>query len=142
MLLILHVTATLGGGMTAPIAPALSFLLTDQQGRLVSSTDLRSKVVVADFIYTACTDICPALPAQMAALRNRRADEGLRSDEQAIRQVVVDSFMLSVEVMEAAAAAAAAHANGTAHTSADDHSSDYEISQSGRRFVLPPAAAA
>jgi len=171
-----------GTGAAAPIGPAPSFALVDQLGRPVSDADLRGKVVLADFIYTTCTDICPALTAQMASLRTRLAEEGLlgdevvllsisvdpardtpevmraysepfgadpatwrflTGDEAAIRQVVVDGFMLGVEVMAAAAEDAATQEAGTAHSAADGHSGDhdsghggdYEVSHSGR-FVL------
>ena len=171
-----------GSGKAAPIGPAPSFALIDQLGRPVSDADLRGKVVVADFIYTTCTDICPAITAQMAALRTRLAEEGLlgddvqlvsisvdpardtpevmraysalfgadpatwrflTGDEATIRRVVVDGFLLGVEVMEAAAQDAAAHDAGTAHSEGDGHTGehaakhggDYAVSHSGR-FVL------
>lgn len=182
-LLFLRSSAPAGQGGAAPIAPAPSFTLTDQLDRPLSDADLRGKVVVADFIYTTCTDICPALTAQMASLRTRLADEGLlgddvvllsvsvdpardtpavlkaysepfaadpanwyflTGDETAIRQVVVNGFMLGVEVMEAAAQDSAAHEAGTAHSPGDghtdghgaDHGGDYEVSHSGRFVVI------
>lgn len=180
-LLLLRAGGPAGQGAAAPIAPAPSFMLTDQLGRPVSDTDLRGKVVVADFIYTTCTDICPALTAQMASLRTRLEHEGLlgdvvllsfsvdpardtpavlkaysepfaadptnwrflTGDEAAIQEVVVDGFLLGVEVMEAAAEDAAAHEAGSAHSLGDGHTGghgashggDYEVSHSGR-FVL------
>lgn len=183
VLLLQRATAPAGNGAAAPIAPAPSFTLTDQLGRPVSDIDLRGKVVVADFIYTTCTDICPALTAQMSSLRTRLADEGLlgddvvllsitvdpsrdtpevmraysepfaadpanwhflTGDEASIRQVVVDGFMLGVEVMAAAAEDAAAHEAGVAHSLGDghtnghgaDHGGDYEVSHSGRFVVI------
>lgn len=45
--------------------PAPSFLLTDQRERPVRSEQLRGKVVIANFIYTHCPDICPVLSVQM-----------------------------------------------------------------------------
>jgi protein SCO1/2 len=176
-LLLQSAAAPAGNDSAAPIAPAPEFTLIDQLGRPVSDVDLRGKVVVADFIYTTCTDICPALTAQMAALRTRLAEEGLlgddvalvsisvdpahdtpevmrvysepfdadpanwhflTGDEASIRQVVVDGFMLGVEVMEAAAQDSAAQAAGTAHSEGDGHTGghgSYEVSHSGR-FVL------
>lgn len=179
-LLLRQAEAPPGRGAAAPIGPAPSFTLTDQLGRPVSDTDLRGKVVVADFIYTTCTDICPALTAQMAALRTRLAADGLLGDdvvlmsisvdptrdtpevlqaysapfdadpatwrfltgaEPAVRQVVVDGFMLGIEVMEAAAQDAAAHTAGEAHGAGHGeahgagHGEGYEVSHSGR-FVL------
>lgn len=183
MLLLQRTSALPGVGSAAPIGPAPTFVLTDQLGRPVSDADLRGKVVVADFIYTTCTDICPALTAQMATLRTHLADAGLLGDdvvllsisvdpardtpavmraysepfaadptnwyfltgsEATIRQVVVDGFLLGVEVMEAAAQDSAAHAAGTAHSLGDGHSGghgasqggDYEVSHSGRFVVI------
>lgn len=90
-----------GSGSAAPIAPAPSFVLTDQLGRPVSDVDLRGKVVVADFIYTTCTDICPALTAQMATLRTRLADEGLLGDDVVLLSISVDPARDTPEVMRA-----------------------------------------
>lgn len=183
IVLLLQRAAAPVGSTAAPIGPAPSFALRDQLGRPVSDADLRGKVVLADFIYTTCTDICPVLTAQMASLRTRLADESLlgddvvllsisvdptrdtpevlkaysepfaadptnwfflTGDEAAIRQVVVDGFMLGVEVMEAAAQDAAAHEAGTAHSRGDGHTDghgagyggDYEVSHSGRFVVI------
>jgi len=56
-------------------APA--WTLTDQQERNVDSTSLAGKVVIADFIYTNCTDICPTLSVEMQQLQERLRAEGL-----------------------------------------------------------------
>ncbi len=175
-----------GSGAAAPFGPAPSFALIDQLGRPVSDADLRGKVVVTDFIYTTCTDICPAITAQMAALRTRLAEEGLlgddvmlvsisvdpardtpevlraysepfgadaatwrflTGDEASIRRVVVDGFLLGIEVMAAAAQDSAAHAAGTAHRAGESHaaghgalsSGDYAVSHSGRLIVIDRA---
>jgi len=61
------------------IGPAPSFTLTAQDERRLSLADLRGKVVVLTFIYTACADTCPLLTAKMAALQGRLgADFGAR----------------------------------------------------------------
>jgi len=61
------------------IGPAPSFTLTAQDERRVSLADLRGKVVVLTFIYTACADTCPLLTAKMATLQGRLgADFGTR----------------------------------------------------------------
>ena len=61
------------------IGPALGFTLTTQDERRLSLADLRGKVVVLTFIYTACADTCPLLTAKMAALQGRLgADFGAR----------------------------------------------------------------
>ena len=74
------------GGQAAPksealpaIGPAPAFTLTAQDERRLSLADLRGKVVVLTFIYTACADTCPLLTAKMATLQGRLgADFGTR----------------------------------------------------------------
>ena len=88
-----------GRGSAAPIAPAPSFALTDQLGRPVNDGDLRGKVVVSNFIYTTCTDICPALTAQMDTLRTRLANEGLLGDDVVLLSISVDPARDTSEVL-------------------------------------------
>ena len=49
---------------------APSFALIDQAGRPFASAELAGKVVVANFVFTTCTDICPLLTGTMAQLRD------------------------------------------------------------------------
>jgi cytochrome oxidase Cu insertion factor (SCO1/SenC/PrrC family) len=42
-----------------PVRPAPGFTLTDQDGRTLSLSSLRGKVVVLEFMDPHCTDICP-----------------------------------------------------------------------------------
>lgn len=61
------------------IGPAPAFTLTAEDERRLSLADLRGKVVVLTFIYTACADTCPLLTAKMATLQGRLgADFGPR----------------------------------------------------------------
>ncbi len=46
-----------------------SFSLTDRAGTAVTADDLRGHVWVADFIFTRCPDVCPALSTRMAKLQ-------------------------------------------------------------------------
>ncbi len=69
-------------------APA--FTLTDQLERPVSSEMFRGKVVVADFIYTSCTDICPLLSTQMQALQERLRRENLLGSQVQLLSFSVD----------------------------------------------------
>ncbi len=66
---------------------APTFVLTDHLERPVSSEELQGKVVVANFIYTHCPDICPLLSVQMQMLQERLRREGLLD-----RQVQLLSF--------------------------------------------------
>lgn len=47
------------------------FRVTDHTGSAVRGSELRGKVWVANFIFTRCRGICPALTAQMRQLVNR-----------------------------------------------------------------------
>ena len=53
------------------IGPAPDFALTTQDGRRLSLSELRGKVVAVTFIYTSCADTCPLLTAKMAGLQAR-----------------------------------------------------------------------
>lgn len=46
------------------------FRLTDQQGRLLALSDMVGKIWVADFIFTNCLTICPAMTQEMARLQS------------------------------------------------------------------------
>jgi protein SCO1/2 len=54
-------------------APLPDFELTDQNGHMVRTADLRGKVVAIDFIYTRCPlpDVCPRLSANFARLERQ-----------------------------------------------------------------------
>ena len=45
-----------------------SFALYDAQGSPFGLKDLRGKIWIADFFFTACSDICPMMSKHMAAL--------------------------------------------------------------------------
>lgn len=53
-----------------------AFSLTERAGTPVSAKDLEGRIWVADFIFTRCPDVCPALSARMSALRNELAAAG------------------------------------------------------------------
>lgn len=47
------------------------FSLQDQHGDPFRDTDLRGRVVIVDFIFTSCPDVCPLLTEQLASLRKQ-----------------------------------------------------------------------
>lgn len=51
------------------------FILLDQDGKRFDSAALRGKVIVLDFIYTTCTDVCPLFTANFARLQRQLATE-------------------------------------------------------------------
>ena len=70
--------------------PAPRFDLVDQTGRPFSSSHLTGKVVVANFIFTTCTDICPLLTATMAQVRDQLKQAKLLGDKAVIVSFSVD----------------------------------------------------
>ncbi len=47
-----------------------NFTLTNQLGKQVSLSDLKDKIIVADFFFTSCPTICPALTRNMKRLQD------------------------------------------------------------------------
>jgi protein SCO1/2 len=47
------------------------FALQNQFAKRFTDADLRGRVVVVDFIFTSCPDVCPLLTEQLGALRKR-----------------------------------------------------------------------
>lgn len=50
-----------------------SFALRDQRGVTVRDLDLRGRVLVVDFIFTSCPDVCPLLTQQLVGVRQQLA---------------------------------------------------------------------
>jgi protein SCO1/2 len=72
---------------------APSFALRDQHDRVVTDGDLRGRVVVTNFIFTRCTDVCPIyLMPKMRELQRLLRERGI--DE---RQVQLVSFTVDPE---------------------------------------------
>lgn len=67
---------------------APTFAWKDHEQRSISNDTLRGKVVVANFIYTNCTDICPVLLTP----RMRAIYDALREDELLDSRVKLVSF--------------------------------------------------
>lgn len=50
---------------------APDFVLVSQDGQRFDSTRLRGKIVVLNFIFTTCTDVCPVFTANLAQLQRK-----------------------------------------------------------------------
>src|SRR5215471_15997334 len=62
---------------TTPNTKAPAFVLLDQEGNRFDSTTMRGKVVLLNFIFTTCTDVCPLFTANLAQLqRTLKNDTG------------------------------------------------------------------
>lgn len=71
---------TAPGAVAAPpvLGEAPAFSLTERSGRPLTCADLQGQPWVADFIFTRCTGMCPALSTRMAEVRRLAAESGLR----------------------------------------------------------------
>jgi len=66
------------------------FSLTDQSDQPFTSADTANRVVVVDFIYTTCTDVCPMLSARMRDLQERLKSENLFASRVLLLSITVD----------------------------------------------------
>ncbi len=78
-----------------------SFSLTDQMGRTVTGDDLRGRVVLANFVFTNCTEFCPALTPRMAQVQQRLMEDGLLGSEVMLLSFTVDPEYDSPDVLHA-----------------------------------------
>jgi protein SCO1 len=68
----LTAAVSLASGESLPkIKPAPEFTLTNQDGKRVTSKELRGKVLAITFIFASCADTCPLLTGKMAGIQNR-----------------------------------------------------------------------
>ena len=58
-----------------PNTKAPAFVLLNQEGNRFDSTTLHGKVVVLNFIFTTCTDVCPLFTANLAQLQRTLKNE-------------------------------------------------------------------
>jgi len=65
-----------------------AYTLTAQDGRPFGSAELAGRVYVANFIFTRCPSVCPALTARMADLQGLLEAEGV--DEVRLVSISVD----------------------------------------------------
>ena len=67
-----------------------SFSLTDQVGHAFTNEDLRGKVVLANFVFTNCTEFCPTLSSRMAQIQKNLDADGLLDNEVFLLSFSVD----------------------------------------------------
>ena len=99
------------GGCRAPELPVLGtvppFSLTERSGRPVRTEDLVGRVWIADFVFTRCPDVCPALTRRMARLQSL-AGAGDGADAVRLVSFSVDPSHDTPEVLRVYAAHAGA----------------------------------
>lgn len=76
-----------------------SFSLTDQMGRTVASDDLEDRVVLANFIFTNCTEFCLTLTPRMAQVQERLKEDGLLGEDVVLLSFSVDPEYDTPEVL-------------------------------------------
>ena len=91
--------AVLNKAAAAIEVPAPDFVLLNQDNQRFDSKRLRGKVVVLDFIFTTCTDVCPIFTANFAQLQ-RKLNDRYRSDLFFV-SVTTDPEVDSVKVLKA-----------------------------------------
>jgi cytochrome oxidase Cu insertion factor (SCO1/SenC/PrrC family) len=72
-----------------PARPAPGFTLTDQDGRVLSLSAFRGKVVVLEFMDPHCTDICPIVSAEFT---DAYRDLGQHADQVVFAAVNVNQY--------------------------------------------------
>jgi protein SCO1/2 len=62
-------------GVAPPVLyPVPDFRLTDQDGAVFTTEDLRGRIWVSNFMFTTCPSVCPMLTRRMALVAARVAD--------------------------------------------------------------------
>lgn len=80
-------------------AKTSDFTLIDQDGNRFLSAHLRGRIVVLDFIYTTCADVCPLFTVNFAQLQRRLAPEYKR--EVFLVSITTDPEIDSPKVLKA-----------------------------------------
>ena len=78
--------------------PAPSFALMDADGQLVELGQFRGKIVVLNFIYATCPDVCPLHSELIAQVQEMTADAGMEDVVQFI-SVTTDPVNDTPEVL-------------------------------------------
>ena len=132
--------------------PDLKFQLTDDNGKTVTATDFRGKVVLLYFGYTHCPDVCPTTLAQtVAALRKLgAAGDDVRilfvsvdpaRDTPAVLHAYADAFDKKRRVVGLTGSPGAIEALSKRYRSAftrepSSKSGDYEVTHSAGIYVF------
>ncbi len=85
--------------------PAPAFQLFDQEGRPATLDDYRGTVWLASFVFTSCTDICPAVTAHLIQVQRALDAEGLFEKDVALVSFSVDPARDSPPLLKAYAEA-------------------------------------
>ncbi|MFN8523427.1 MAG: SCO family protein [Chloroflexota bacterium] len=99
--LLLAVSACRPASKLPELGRAPDFSLTDERGQPFLSSTLTGKVVIADFVFTTCTDVCPLLSANMAQVRDGLKQRTLLPGKVQILSITVDPEQDTPAVLQA-----------------------------------------
>ena len=77
------------------------FTLTDQLGREFSSASLEDKVMLANFVFTNCVQLCPVLTPRMAEMQSLLEDDGVLGSGVVLLSISVDPEQDTPELLRA-----------------------------------------
>jgi protein SCO1/2 len=75
------------------------FSMVDQEGRNHKNGDYIGQVVVLNFIFTRCKDVCPTLSAQMSRIQSD-LQKSLQRDQLQLVSLTVDPYYDTPEVLK------------------------------------------
>ncbi len=75
------------------------FSMVDQEGRKHKNLDYVGQIVVLNFIFTRCKDVCPTLSAQMSRIQ-RDLQKSLQRDQLQLLSLTVDPYHDTPEVLK------------------------------------------
>ncbi len=103
---VLLLGAVAGAGPALPVIgkSAPDFSLTSQSGKAVRLSRFRGKLVLLDFIYTHCTDVCPLITANLARVQRDLIARGWWGTDVVFVSVTTDPARDTPAVLKAYAA--------------------------------------
>jgi protein SCO1/2 len=60
-----------------PTGRLVDFACVDRSGKAMRTADLKGKYVLADFVFTSCSAMCPSLAKEMKSVQDSEAGRGL-----------------------------------------------------------------
>jgi protein SCO1/2 len=82
------------------VQPAPEFVLTDLDGQQVKASDNRGKIVLMEFMFTSCPDICPLTTYKMVQLQDQLKQQDLFGNKVQFVAVTFDPMHDTPEVLK------------------------------------------
>lgn len=92
--------------------PAPNFKLTDQTGKAVQLSDFNGKVVVMDWIFTRCSDVCIMQTKRFKKLQEELKAKGLFGEKVVLLSITIDPKYDTPEVLKSYADKSGADTSG------------------------------